>query len=85
MKRAALERKRTINRWRQHNRLSHHGDASACVCDRQPNRFRKGQRVGGCGRPRCQLCHYEKIFNIPTRQLKKSNKRYREGLHEAIL
>jgi hypothetical protein len=37
----------------------------ACVCEFQAGRFRK-QKAFGCGRSRCLLCHYEKIFSIPS-------------------
>lgn len=31
-------------------------DPPDCECEFQTGRFRKGQRGGGCGKPRCQLC-----------------------------
>lgn len=36
-----------------------------CACEFQVGRFRK-QKALGCGRPRCLLCHFEKIFGIPS-------------------
>jgi hypothetical protein len=54
MQRAAIERVRTIRTWRSHLRT--HGAQVLCVCELQPGRFRKSQRVGGCGRARCWLC-----------------------------
>jgi hypothetical protein len=66
MRRAALERARALRTWREHNRIIHNGLETGCPCDEQPNRFRKGQRKGGCGKPRCYLCHGEKLLNVPT-------------------
>jgi hypothetical protein len=61
MHRASLERTRTIRTWRAHNRLVHNGLPTSCPCDQLPGRFRKGRRVGGCGRPRCGLCKRHKL------------------------
>ncbi len=80
MKRAAIERQRTIKTWKAHLYLAHRDELMAgavrCVCDLQANRFRKGQKMLGCGRPKCSMCHYEKVFNIPKardlRQLAKA-------------
>ena len=67
MRRAAIERQRAYRVWRDHIRISHGGDANTgCICDRQVNRFRKGQKRFGCGKPRCYLCHGPKLLNIPT-------------------
>ena len=59
MKRAAIERGRTVRTWRAH--LATHTRPVLCACDLQPGRFRKSQRVGGCGRPQCWLCHGDKL------------------------
>lgn len=78
MKRAAKERARTKNVWRKHfnnhvrtNQASGGQRAIACPCDVQVNRFRKGQRIFGCGRPRCFLCHGEKLLGIPKHRDRK--------------
>jgi hypothetical protein len=72
MKRAAVEKARTSNVWRRH--YNHHLRQNAqsggqrpiaCSCDLEVNRFRKGQKVFGCGRPRCYACHGEKLLGIP--------------------
>ena len=68
MRRASLERPRTLRVWRAHNRLIHEGDSTDCVCDEQPGRFRKTQRVAGCGNARCYLCHWNKLLGFRTRQ-----------------
>ena len=40
MKRAVLDKQRTLQEWRKHKQFIHpHG--STCECDEQPNRFRK--------------------------------------------
>ena len=56
MRRAFAERQRALRLWRAHNRLVHAGMGTSCVCDQQPGRFRKGQKIGGCGKSRCWLC-----------------------------
>ena len=81
MKRAHAERLRTVHVWRQH--LAWHGSGSlTCVCEFQIGRFRKGQRVGGCGKARCYLCHGEKLCKRPTPQQRRADISYKEWLHE---
>jgi len=44
---------------------AHSPDSSIdCVCEFQAGRFRK-QKALGCGRARCLLCHFDKIFGVP--------------------
>jgi hypothetical protein len=59
MQRAAFERSRTIRTWCRH--LATHSAPALCPCEFQAGRFRKGQRVGGCGNARCFLCHACKL------------------------
>jgi len=66
MRRASIERPRTLRVWRAHNRFIHDGLPTNCRCDEQPGRFRKGQRIGGCGRPRCGLCKRHKLTKVRT-------------------
>ena len=67
MYRASIERTRSLRVWKAHNDLIHGGEEdTGCLCDTQVNRFRKGQKQAGCGKPGCIMCHYEKIFNVPT-------------------
>lgn len=81
MQRAHTERLRTLHVWHQH--LASHGpNAKLCVCEFQPGRFRKGQRVGGCGHARCYLCHGEKLFQRPTRQQRLNDLSYKEWVDE---
>lgn len=82
MRRAAIEKARALRTWREHNRIVHNNEETGCVCDQQPNRFRKGQRRGGCGRPRCYMCHGEKLFKIPTKQQIISNEKFSCYLEE---
>jgi hypothetical protein len=77
MKRAAFERQRTISVWRRHL-VSHGADAALRSCDYQPGRFRKGQRVGGCGNARCYLCHGEKLLKIPDRSQRRADASFKE-------
>lgn len=81
MKRAAIERARTLATWKRH--LSLHAPAErACRCEQQPGRFRKGERAGGCGRPRCWLCHGDKLAGLPRPGLRRALAAEREGLRE---
>ena len=88
MRRAALERTRTFRTWRRH--LAQHlrelvrggGQRTVtCRCDLEAGRFRKGQRIGGCGQPGCLICHYEKVMGIP--RIRDVRQRARE--HDAVL
>jgi hypothetical protein len=69
MKRAAIEKARTRNIWRRHleghiRQIVASGGKGkvTCACDMQANRFRKGQKVFGCGRPQCFACHGDKLL-----------------------
>jgi hypothetical protein len=84
MKRAAVEKLRTRNVWLDHLR-THRGEKVACVCDFQMGRFRKGQRVGGCGNPRCWVCHSQKLDHEPTVRQLRGMETFREGLKETLL
>jgi hypothetical protein len=80
MKRAAEEKPRTENVWRRH--LWMHRGTVACVCEFQVGRFRKSQRVGGCGQSRCWLCHSGKLSGEPTIRERRSLATFTEGLME---
>ncbi len=82
MRRASSDRARTLRVWRAHQHLVHPAVDSLCIRDHQPGRFRKGQRVAGCGRPRCHLCKLDKLLGIPGRQQRRSDASYREWLIE---
>src|SRR5919198_5897222 len=82
MRRAAIEKFRTQRVWREH--LASHGATVLCSCDLEPGRFRKSQRVGGCGRPRCWLCHYDKLAGVPTAQDLRAFASERGGLVEVL-
>src|SRR5579859_719810 len=80
MKRAAEEKLRTVNVWRRH--LWTHRGTVACVCELQVGRFRKSQRIGGCGHARCWLCHSGKLGSEPTIRERRNLATYTEGLAE---
>jgi hypothetical protein len=66
MKRYHSELERTRRAHQLHLDLAHSRSPIVdCVCEFQVGRFRKKKALG-CGRPRCLLCHYEKIFGIPS-------------------
>ncbi|MDQ2697024.1 MAG: hypothetical protein M3Z21_16930 [Pseudomonadota bacterium] len=73
MQRAAVERRHTLHVWRQHLSFVHGHEAALCACERQPGRFRKGQRIAGCGKSRCYLCHRDKLLGRPTFQQRRAN------------
>lgn len=84
MRRSLQERRRTLRVWHQHLR-SHGKQQNLCICEFQPNRFRKGQRRGGCGKSRCYLCHGEKLLQRPSFFQKKANFSLKEWLSEMDL
>jgi hypothetical protein len=67
--------------WRRHLAL-HEAGTIRCVCEGQPGRFRKGQRIGGCGKSRCYLCHGEKLLRQPTLQQRRANRALQEWVQE---
>ena len=80
MQRASLERFRTVGTWRAHLRT--HSGLALCQCELQPGRFRKGQRLGGCGKARCFLCHYSKLLGLATLSERRGLASFKEGLAE---
>ena len=81
MMRAALERPRTLRTWRRH--LATHSFSLPCDCELQPGRFRKGQRVGGCGKAACWICHYSKLAGYPSLQYYRHLNAFREQVRDA--
>jgi hypothetical protein len=63
--------------WRVHRRLAHDNRPTGCPCDEQVGRFRK-RRGLGCGKARCQLCHFEKIHGIKSHRERLEDLRFRE-------
>lgn len=86
MKRAAQERHRAKTTRLKHLHLAHRDQLLSgrvdCVCDIQVNRFRKGQKQMGCGKPRCFICHSEKLFNRPRALEKRARASTLDGLKE---
>lgn len=85
MRRAAVERKRAVNVWKkhfaQHVRQQQQAGGQkpiACGCDLEVNRFRKGQKMFGCGRPRCYACHGDKLLGNKKHSVKKRELSYSE-------
>ncbi len=77
MRRASLERPRTLRVWRAHNRIIHNDLATDCICDGQPGRFRKGQRIAGCDRQHC-ACKLHKLTHDVTHRDYRAALAYRE-------
>jgi hypothetical protein len=82
MKRDHLELGRTKHTHQLHLRSPHSRDnLTDCVCEFQPGRFRK-QKALGCGRARCLLCHFEKIFGIPKASDRVRKQRFADSLED---
>ena len=82
MKRYYSEVERTRRTHQLHLALAHsHNPNLNCVCEFQVGRFRK-QKALGCGRPRCLLCHHEKIFGIPSVSDRVREQRYLDSLED---
>jgi hypothetical protein len=64
MKRCYVELERTKRVHRMHIRFAHFRSLR-CECEFQVGRFRKKKALG-CGRSHCKLCHFEKIFDVPS-------------------
>jgi hypothetical protein len=82
VRRASIERARTLRVWRAHLGLIHSDGIPNCFCEFQPGRFRKGQRIAGCDRSRCHLCHPDKLLGIPTAQQHRADLSMHEWLRE---
>lgn len=83
MKRCHLELERTRRVHQLHLRGLHKWPLAPvdCVCEFQAGRFRK-QKAFGCGRSRCLLCHFEKIFSIPSAKDRVRDRRFLDLLND---
>ena len=82
MRRAIAERLRTVRVWKAHLRHLHATGPILCPCEFEIGRFRKAQRIGGCGNSRCFLCHGDKLLGRPTLQELRARHVEREWLRE---
>jgi hypothetical protein len=83
MKRYHLELARTKRIHRLHLSGLHNWPIAPvdCVCEFQVGRFRK-QKAFGCGRSRCLLCHFEKIFSIASVKDRVQEQRFLDSLDD---
>lgn len=83
MKRYHLEFERIKQTHRLHLRWVHDWPVSPvdCPCEFQVGRFRKGKALG-CGRSRCLLCHFEKVFGIPSVSERLRKQRFLDSLRD---
>ena len=83
MKRYHLELERTKRVHRLHLRGLHEWPVAPvdCICEFQVGRFRK-RKAFGCGRSRCLLCHYEKIFSIAAVKDRVRGQRFLDSLND---
>lgn len=81
MKRYHQELRRTARVHRLHLRWVHGWPANSvhCICDLQAGRFRKSKALD-CGRPRCLICHFEKVLGIPSIKDRLRANRYLDSL-----
>lgn len=47
----------------------------------QPGHFRKRKAIG-CGKSRCLLCHFDKIFQVPTKNDRIQELKFRDSLED---
>jgi hypothetical protein len=83
MKRSYFELERTKRVHRLHMRLAHRFGSLLCRCEFQVGRFRK-QKALGCGRSRCQLCHFEKIFSVPSAADRVRARQFHDSLEDYL-
>jgi hypothetical protein len=83
MKRYSFELARTKRVHRVHMRFAHQSSFVACRCEFQVGRFRKRKALG-CGRSRCQLCHFEKIFGIPSIAERMRKQQFHDSLEDYL-
>ncbi len=83
MRRAALERQRTLRVWRTY--IAWNSFFGECRLAGQPGRFRKAERIGGCGNSRCWLCHAGKLMGAPTLAELRAIDAQRDGMLEYFL
>jgi len=83
MKRYHLELARTKRVHRLHLRGLHNWPITPahCICEFQVGRFRK-KKAFGCGRSRCLLCHFEKMFGLPSVRDRTRNHRFVDSLND---
>lgn len=81
MRRAALERPRTIRVWLSHNREYHDSLPTRCRCDEQPGRFRKGERIGGGCSSHCPCKLHKRLKAVVHRDYRAAHS-YREQVVE---
>ncbi|ODU38456.1 MAG: hypothetical protein ABS92_13705 [Thiobacillus sp. SCN 63-374] len=78
MQRAAREKCRALQ---QRKRWLVLARAQGIPADARPaNFFRKHQRIGGCGKARCWLCHGGKLAQHPTPQTRRAAARFAEAM-----
>jgi hypothetical protein len=80
MRRWHQERLICFKHWREHSHFAHDGGATGCANDHQIGRFRKSRGLG-CGRARCQLCHFEKIHGVRSHYQRVADIRYLDQLN----
>lgn len=85
MKRYHQELERTRKVHRLHLRRLYQSPAAPVnrICEFQVGRFRK-RKAFGCGRTRCLLCHYEKIYAIASVKDRIRERRFLDSLNDYL-
>ena len=85
MKRYHEEEGRTRREHRFHLRRMHGWPKTPidCICELQAGRFRKVKALD-CGNPDCLVCHYGKVFSIPTYKDRLQDLKYKDSLAEYV-
>jgi hypothetical protein len=98
MYRAAIERERTLRKWRAHHTIVHEWDLGGpdayyeiqhCICEFQPNRFRKSEPIAGrCQNKHCSHCYGkydEKRMKVATHRQRKEDLRFKHSMEDEDL
>lgn len=80
MQRAARERLRTLKLRKRWQALALARTRGLPAPLPPANRFRKQLRTGGCGHPRCWLCHGDKLAQRPAPRQQRALAAARDGL-----
>jgi hypothetical protein len=83
MKRYHQELERTKRTHRYHLRWVHGYPKKPvdCLCELQAGRFRKRKALD-CGRPRCLICHYDKVLKILSFKDRIREHRFTDSLND---
>lgn len=84
MRRWHAERHISRRKQLRHLRVAHNWPREPvdCDCELQTGRFRK--KDGFCDKPRCMICKYEKVLDLPSYKDILEKSRYEEQLQDYL-